>query len=222
MHLRHLGPARALKGGTPAWRRAVAPRSAAAAPHGRAAAAPSDADDFDGDDDDEGAPPAAPLFGSFVRAPQLVNYQRTRACGRCAGTAAVPCAPCSGTGRLPPGGYNARNPVNAARVVGTKWTAMQRTLGWRHFRVLQRRREGKGEAFVLLAATCDERTQLWVSLGALKDRRAWAAGWLQKTEMRALEDAAGGAGPSCRACRGAGAVTCPLCAAAAAGDVVEL
>jgi hypothetical protein len=38
---------------------------------------------------------------------------------------------------LPSGGYHSRNPISAARVVGSAWTAMERTLGWRHFRVTQ-------------------------------------------------------------------------------------
>jgi tryptophan-rich hypothetical protein len=38
---------------------------------------------------------------------------------------------------------------------------MERTFGWRHFRVLQKRGQGKA-AYVLMAATCDEQTQFWV------------------------------------------------------------
>ena len=38
---------------------------------------------------------------------------------------------------------------------------MERTFGWRHFRVLQKKGQGK-DTFVLMAATCDESTQLWV------------------------------------------------------------
>lgn len=46
---------------------------------------------------------------------------------------------------------------------------MERTFGWRHFRALQKRGKGK-DTFVLLAATCDEATQLWVRC------RGWRAG----------------------------------------------
>ena len=55
----------------------------------------------------------------------------------------------------------------------------------------------------------------------LKDRGQWAAGWLQRSELK--EVAAGGAaggGTPCRACSGSGAAPCPLCSAA--GQVVEL
>ena len=69
---------------------------------------------------------------------------------------------------------------------------MERTLGWRHFRVLQKRGKGR-EAFVLLAATCDESSQLWVNLQNLKERRRWASGWLQKTEMLGLAEQLRGA-----------------------------
>jgi len=44
---------------------------------------------------------------------------------------------------------------------------MERTFGWRHFRVLHKKGQGK-DTFVLMAATCDESTQLWV--------RAWQRG----------------------------------------------
>jgi len=44
---------------------------------------------------------------------------------------------------------------------GSKWTAMERTFGWRHFRCVQKRGQGKA-TLVLLQATCDDSTQLWV------------------------------------------------------------
>lgn len=40
---------------------------------------------------------------------------------------------------------------------------MERTFGWRHFRVQQKRKEGK-DTFVLMVSTCDPDTQFWVSL----------------------------------------------------------
>lgn len=168
-------------------------------------------------------PPCLPsrpaLYGGFVTAPAVISYERITACRKCVGSGSVVCPACAGRGRLPAGGYQSNNPVAAARIVGSKWTAMQRTMGWRHFRVTQRRKEGKNAAFVLMVATCDETVQLWVNLKNLKDRSLWAAGWLQRTEMRALEEQ-GAAGPECKVCRGSCAVPCPLCSRA--GEVVEL
>ena len=154
---------------------------------------------------------------SFVRPPPIISYERTRSCSRCGGGGAVPCAGCAGLGKLPAGGYHARNPVSAARILASKWTAMERTLGWRHFRVTQKQKEGK-ETFVCMVATCDENAKLWINIKNLKDRALWAAGWLQRTEMRAREAQEGGA--ECRTCHGAGTVACPLCSLA--GEVVEL
>ena len=94
---------------------------------------------------------------------------------------------------------------------------MERTFGWRHFRVTQKQKKGK-ENFVKMVATCDETVQLWVNMKNLKDRAAWAAGWLQKKEMRDLEANVGGT--ECKSCGGTGLVTCPLCSLA--GVVVEL
>ncbi|KAG2435609.1 hypothetical protein HYH02_011900 [Chlamydomonas schloesseri] len=102
------------------------------------------------------------------------------------------------------------------RIVGSKWTAMQETMGWRHFRVIQcRKGSGAGMAFVQLQASCDPATQLWMNASNLKDRDLWAAGWLQKSQM---EDPAGAAaaGVTCRACSGSGSTPCPVCDATGA------
>lgn len=114
---------------------------------------------------------------------------------------------------------------------------MERTFGWRHFRVLQKRGQGKG-TFVLMSATCDESAQFWVNLQNLRERDRWASGWLQKTEMQALQQqrqqAAAAAdegvaaprpgvapqGTGCKACGASGSLPCPLCSLA--GQVVEL
>lgn len=186
----------------------------------------------------EEAPEERPvLYGDFVRRPLVSPYKRTAACRRCSGCGTMPCTDCAGSGRLRRGGYQKRNPVSAVRVIGSKWTAMERTFGWRHFRVLQKKGQGK-DTFVLMAATCDESTQLWVNMQNLKDRARWASGWLQRQEMQAAQEqqhrdestAAGrasaspagtaGQGTACRACSATGAVPCPICSLA--GQLIEL
>jgi hypothetical protein len=54
----------------------------------------------------------------------------------------VTCPDCGGSGTLARGGYTRNNPVALKQVVGSKWTAHEKTFGWRHFRVLSRRKEG--------------------------------------------------------------------------------
>ena len=44
---------------------------------------------------------------------------------------------------------------------GSKWTALERTFGWRHFHVQQKQNTGK-DVFVLMQSTCDRTTQFWV------------------------------------------------------------
>ena len=57
------------------------------------------------------------------------------------------------------------------QIAGSKWTAMQRTLGWRHFHVTDRRKAGcSGETLVLLVATCDSSAKLWLNSSVLKSR----------------------------------------------------
>jgi len=158
------------------------------------------------------------IAGPFVRRAPLISFERSRVCNRCNGSGEVPCAGCNGVGKLPAGGYHSRNPISAARVVGSSWTAMERTLGWRHFRVTQKKKQGK-DVFVCLEATCDTDVMLWTNIKNLKDRATWAAGWLQKTEMRALEAQSGG--KECRSCKATGNVPCPLCQDLA-GKIIEL
>jgi tryptophan-rich hypothetical protein len=108
------------------------------------------------------------------------------------------------------------NHVDTARLIGSKWTAMERTFGWRHFHATQKRKNGR-DTFVLLVATCDSSAQLWVNVKNLKDRGAWAAGWLQKAELRGM-----GAqiGPQCKVCNGKRVTPCRLCSRG--GQLIEI
>jgi tryptophan-rich hypothetical protein len=61
-------------------------------------------------------------------------------------------------------------------LLGSKWTAQQKTWGWRHFQVVNRKNEG-AMVFAELVATCDPNVRFWVNAKALNDRRMWLAGW---------------------------------------------
>ena len=123
----------------------------------------------------------------------------------------VTCPDCGGTGQLSRGGYNVRNPVNLKSVVGSKWTAAEKTFGWRHFLVRSKRREGAA-TFVELVSTCDESVVVWLDARNLKDRARWSCGWLERAEMNAPATQQG-AGGTCRACSGQGQCRCPACSA---------
>lgn len=132
-------------------------------------------------------------------------------CWRCKGSKQTACSGCAGQGRLPKGGYHRRNPVRVERLVGSKWTAMEPTFGWRHFRAESRKRGLGNEWFVEMVATCDGATRFWVNAGNLKDRERWTMGWIQKAELLALAGADRSPGNLCKACRGSGVVHCAAC-----------
>lgn len=151
-----------------------------------------------------------------------------RVCRCCSGTATVPCPACGGSGRLPAGGYRATNPVLMPKIVGTQWTAAERTLGRTHFRCAAKRRapgEGGGDGlpasgcqwFVLMVAACDESVRLWVEARSLRDRARWTPGWVTVADVvdrRGRKDGRGvspRAGAGCKACGGDGRAPCPLC-----------
>ena len=48
---------------------------------------------------------------------------------------------------------------------------------------------------------------LQINMQNLKDRDSWASGWLQKSEVEAMEEPGG----TCQVCAGTGHMVCPLC-----------
>ncbi|KAI8469723.1 MAG: hypothetical protein J3K34DRAFT_273916 [Monoraphidium minutum] len=133
------------------------------------------------------------------------------ACPQCEGSGRVACKECGGSGRLKRGGYQKSNRVDLGRILDSKWTAMEETLGWRHFRCLAVRKAGRRATFLLLAASCDPAAQLWVNSENLKDRARWAAGWLQMSEILGEGEGALGQGQVCRSCSGLGVKVCVGC-----------
>lgn len=130
-----------------------------------------------------------------------------RVCRRCDGCGDVECPSCFGKGSLPRGGYSKKNALNSSKAVGTTWTALQRTMGRTHFdcrgkRVIggeggsgsgKKKRKG-GQTYYLMVATCDDEIRLWVPGTTLKDRGAWAAGWLAREDLDALRREVNGGG----------------------------
>jgi tryptophan-rich hypothetical protein len=74
-------------------------------------------------------------------------------------------------------------------LVGSKWTARQKTWGWRHFQVINRKNEGRW-VFAEMVAACDPNVRFWVNATLLKDSSQWQAGWksLQEQEPDEWED----------------------------------
>jgi tryptophan-rich hypothetical protein len=68
-------------------------------------------------------------------------------------------------------------------LVGSKWTAQQKTLGWRHFSVASRKNQGPW-VFAEMVATCDPQARFWLNAKVLKNPQLWAAGWQTRDEMQ--------------------------------------
>ena len=67
-------------------------------------------------------------------------------------------------------------------LLGSKWTATQKTWGWRHFQVINRKNQGKW-VFAELVSSCDPTVRFWINAKQLKDRTLWEAGWKTLAEM---------------------------------------
>ena len=164
-------------------------------------------------------------------------------CGVCAGERYIPCPECEATGRLKVGGYfHHRNTFDARRVVGSQWTALAPTFGWRHFQAVATKKLGSGkkkQTLVCLEATCDTSVQFWIPIRNLRDRGEWASGWLQRTEMTAVlaqvaaakqdrlqgqsrADTAAPIAQLCQRCQGEGRYMCTACAGSGEGPEGEI
>ena len=67
-------------------------------------------------------------------------------------------------------------------LLGSKWTARERTFGWRHFQVVGRKNES-ALVFAELVAACDESVRFWINAQVLKDRQLWQPGWKSLSEQ---------------------------------------
>ncbi|KAJ7535425.1 hypothetical protein O6H91_12G032800 [Diphasiastrum complanatum] len=134
-------------------------------------------------------------------------------CRICKGSGKTPCSKCEGRGSLRKGGYQKKNPLDMSRVIGSKWTAMEQTFGWRHFFVNSKQRGLGNDWFLEMVATCDESSRFWVNAHNLKDRKRWSVGWLQKTEILSAKGIEIGYATQCKACKGERFSLCPLCRA---------
>jgi tryptophan-rich hypothetical protein len=72
-------------------------------------------------------------------------------------------------------------------LVGSKWTAEQPVMGWRHFRVVNRKHQGSW-VFAELVAACDPQTRFWLNATTLKNPYLWSAGWKTLDEITVAND----------------------------------
>jgi tryptophan-rich hypothetical protein len=68
-------------------------------------------------------------------------------------------------------------------LVGSKWTAQQTVLGWRHFQVVNRKNQGQW-VFAEMVAACDPEVRFWINAQLLKDRALWQGGWQSLQEQK--------------------------------------
>lgn len=72
-------------------------------------------------------------------------------------------------------------------LVGSKWTSSQKTWGWRHFQVVNRKNQGD-LVFAEMVASCDPSVRFWLNAKQLKNRSLWQAGWQSLEEMKEMEE----------------------------------
>jgi tryptophan-rich hypothetical protein len=71
-------------------------------------------------------------------------------------------------------------------LVGSKWTSRQKTWGWRHFQVVNRKNQAD-LVFAEMVASCDPNVRFWLNAKQLKNPSLWQAGWQSLEEMKEEE-----------------------------------
>ncbi len=72
-------------------------------------------------------------------------------------------------------------------LLGSKWTAKQKTWGWRHFQVVNRKNQGRF-VFAEMVASCDANVRFWINAQQFKDRSLWQPGWQTLEEINQPEE----------------------------------
>ena len=72
-------------------------------------------------------------------------------------------------------------------LLGSKWTAAQKTWGWRHFEAVNRKHLGR-LVFAEMVSSCDPAVRFWIDARSLKNREQWNPGWQTLAEMGAEKD----------------------------------
>lgn len=72
-------------------------------------------------------------------------------------------------------------------LIGSKWTAQEKTFGWRHFQVVGRKNQGS-MVFAELVAACDSDVRFWLNAQSLRDRQLWQLGWKSLAEQDRFRD----------------------------------
>lgn len=72
--------------------------------------------------------------------------------------------------------------VQYPHLLGSKWTAVQEVMGWRHFQVCDRQDRKGGFVFAELQSVCDPNVRFWINARGLRNRDLWQAGWLSLEE----------------------------------------
>jgi tryptophan-rich hypothetical protein len=67
-------------------------------------------------------------------------------------------------------------------LMDSKWTAQEKTFGWRHFRVVGRKTQGE-LVFAEMIGACDPTVRFWINAKALKDKQLWHPGWESLAEQ---------------------------------------
>jgi tryptophan-rich hypothetical protein len=84
--------------------------------------------------------------------------------------------------------------IKFPHLLGSKWTAVNAVMGWRHFQVRVRQDRQGNFVWAQLQSVCDPTIELWVNAATLQNQHLWRAGWLSLSEedpdgMAGLEDA---------------------------------
>lgn len=78
--------------------------------------------------------------------------------------------------------------IKYPHLLGSKWTAVQEVMGWRHFQVLNRQDRKGRIVFAELQSVCDPNVRFWINAQGLRNQQIWQSGWLSLDESSPQTD----------------------------------
>mmetsp|Transcript_24115 Transcript_24115/g.27922 ORF Transcript_24115/g.27922 Transcript_24115/m.27922 type:complete len:263 (+) Transcript_24115:179-967(+) len=136
-------------------------------------------------------------------------------CDSCKGRGVVRCNVCEGKGVTRATGNRKRNALNPARVVGSRWTAVEIRHGHRHYIASEIKGSRKKKSLeIRMSNSCgpeEKRVHIWITEEEIRNKAAWRMGWVTLEEIILADKGPLIDAKTCFLCKGHQIIKCVEC-----------
>ena len=115
---------------------------------------------------------------------QIRQSRPPKICEKCSGRGLVRCNVCEGRGVIRATGTRKTNPVQPAKVTGTRWTSVEKRMGHRQYRVIEiKGSKKKNNLEIRMGNVCGDPVDFWIPVEELMNKMVWRMGWTTLEEI---------------------------------------